>query len=368
MLIGRLLCVLLIVTVCLGRRDNKPKPFQCPKQNEFIKRLSKRGVKTFKKAFVTTSSCAFEFGTYGTCCKEEDLLRFATGKTKGLMEDVSFINEEYKRFRGVLSQAYQLLEKVASAPKNPSRPKWDRFIKGAQEKLKNPKFQEYFANHMDSAKNTEHFTVKNTKCWEMQAKAREVALCYTCSGRSHHFFQKEKALISQETCDAFVRDCRYSLSALVKFIMSFQEAKLIFGELKKLGINLNFETKLDMKKLSEYFTAFKSENIEHILETSRNLHRPEIKAQMCSKFLRLGDKPIISQMRAIFNSADPWILHKHEMADYMAQARWQGKSQAPVPQVHPPVGNSVGNKPTSSQPVVTKSPDAKKERNPKKTK
>ena len=280
------------------------------------------------KAIVTTSSCAFEFGTYGTCCDEQDVRSHAKSKTKELMDEVSFINQEYKRFRGVLSKSHELLQEVAAAPKDPNQPKWDAFIKGAQEKLKHPKFQEYFATHMDSAEDGNHFVRENTKCWEMQSKARNVALCYTCSGRSSHFFKDNKALISQETCDAFVRDCGYSLAALVKFILSFQKAQLIFEGLKSLGINLNFNAKLDFPKLTMYFSAFKTENVEQIIEAATNLHKPEVQAQMCSKFLRLGEKPIISQMRTIFKSSEPWTLQTHEMATYLAEVQKQAKRDA----------------------------------------
>ena|SRR3990167_5440343 len=320
---------LVLVSSAMGVLS-RPAQAICLNNNTFISQLASADVGLLNQPLRTNSTCSFEFSQFGTCCSEKALVRFAKSKTDSLMADVAFMNAEYKKFQGVLSRAYSLLKRTAMAPLHRDNGRWNTYIKGARKRLGDRKFTRYFHHHIDSAENGDYFARENSKCWEMQAKARQVTLCYTCSGRSSHFFKNNKALISQETCDAFVKNCGYSLAALVKFIRSFELLPIISDRLNQLKVSLNFQEKLSFKNLVRYFSTFKREKIGKIIETARSLHLPEAKAQMCSKFLRLGEVPIISQMRTIFKSGAKWRFFTHDIDSYFDKVKNQINSNMAI--------------------------------------
>src|SRR3990167_1204741 len=313
---------LVLVSSAMGVLS-RPAQAICLNNNTFISQLASADVGLLNQPLRTNSTCSFEFSQFGTCCSEKALVRFAKSKTDSLMADVAFMNAEYKKFQGVLSRAYSLFKRTAMAPLHRDNGRWNTYIKGARKRLCDRKFTRYFHHHIDSAENGDYFARENSKCWEMQAKARQVTLCYTCSGRSSHFFKNNKALISQETCDAFVKNCGYSLAALVKFIRSFEKLPVIAKDLKSLGIDLNFMQKMKTGKIDKYFEEFRAQKINEIIETARNLHTPAAQAEMCSKFLRLGEEPIISQMRHLFASNSSWVVQAKEMGDYIQMMETQ---------------------------------------------
>ena len=288
----------------------------CPNNNPFIKQLRSDRVSLLPRPLKTAAVCGFEFNSFGSCCREKDLVEMARVKTAELMADVAYINEEYRRFNGVLSKAHKLLQQTAMTPMQKDSPKWNRYIILARETARDAKYTDYFSKYMKVTLDADKFAKANTKCWRMQALARNLALCYTCSGRSNIFFKHNKALISQETCDAFVRDCGYPLSDLIKFIRSFEKLPQIAFRLHKMGVKLNYKQKLAFRYLKAYFGIFRRQKIGDIIQTARNLHRPKAQASLCSKFLRLKDFTIISQMRRMFKVDVPWRFHTVELSTY----------------------------------------------------
>ena len=318
-----LLLLLFVVENVFSRKTPPVLGTLCDRENRFLHLLRHTSVSIVNSPIWINTTCGFEFDVYGSCCKESGLLQFSKTQTEKLMLNVEFINREYHRFQGVLTKVYDFLQRIAMAPPTSKKEQWNRMITRAKEKLDDPEVREYFETHAGSAADAHRFVRENTKCWEMQAKARQVTLCYTCSGRSSHFFKDNKALISQETCVAFVRDCGYSLAALVKFILSFEKLPVIAKDLKSLGIDLNFMQKMKTGKIDKYFEEFRAQKINEIIETARNLHTPAAQAEMCSKFLRLGEEPIISQMRHLFASNSSWVVQAKEMGDYIQMMETQ---------------------------------------------
>src|SRR3990167_2009293 len=146
---------------------------RCANKNPFISHLRAHRVELLAKPLITDSVCAFEFQTFGTCCNTEDIVKMGKVKKAALMKDVAFINEEYKRFNGVLSEAYKLLLKTAMTPAPNGNPRWNRFIASAKQALNDEVIAQYFSNYMNAGLDAEKFAKANTKCWEMQAEARQ---------------------------------------------------------------------------------------------------------------------------------------------------------------------------------------------------
>src|SRR3990167_3468960 len=100
--------------------------------------------------------------------------------------------------------------------------------------------------------------------------------------------------------------------------------------LHRLRVRLNYKEKLNFPNLRRYFRTFTRERIGDILETARRLHLPEAQAHMCSKFLRLGEVPIIRQMRRIFKSEVNWKFYTHDIESYLDNVKGQINSNMEV--------------------------------------
>src|SRR3990167_2092960 len=106
---------ILLVTTILGANLSSGQNEVCSNDNPFIKKLDSQGVQLLQKPTKVSSTCAFEFSSFGTCCNQGQLVQHAETETKNLMADVHYINQEYLRFQGVLARAYKMLKRTAMA-------------------------------------------------------------------------------------------------------------------------------------------------------------------------------------------------------------------------------------------------------------
>ena len=302
------------------------KGISCPNSNPFIKLMKEANATLHEKPVLSNSLCGFEFEQYGSCCQLNDLRQYAQRDTEEIAASVKLINQEYKHFQGMMPKIFSLIKQIALAPIDPNNRSMNSKIRSAEITLKDMKTaraQMWFKTVAAATEHSDMFEEANTECWKMQEKARRVALCYTCSGRSRHFFNMQKALISVSTCQEFVKSCSYPLSTLVKFIKTFEGFNFLRFRLPNLGIDINIDSKLNTGSLSKYFRALKNEGIFELVDAVQKYSTPELQAQMCSKFLRLGEKPIISQMRTIFKSSQPWKIEIPKIATYLAEHKKQ---------------------------------------------
>ena len=314
--------VVLFLVGCIASQSLHPVGISCPNNNPFITTLN--GVNLYQTPTFHDVTCQFELQTYGSCCDPWQLKYYAINRADDLKRDLVRVNSEYVKFEGIIPQLYQTFKRIALAPRHPTREDWNRKIDLARELFNSQVVHDYFQEVLTGEQlGTQDFESQSNACWDMQSKARNMTLCFTCSGRSNHFFRDRKALIGQGTCDAFVQKCSGPLSSLVKFVKSLEILPWLTNKMKEFDLYLNADSKLVLSEIDKYFTAFESENIEQLIQTARTYSNPETKSQMCSKFLRLKETPIVIQMRTIFSSDSNWLIQLWDIKNHLDQSATQ---------------------------------------------
>ena len=289
----------------------------CPNSNPFIVSLNK-DVNLYTTPTKASFICGFEFSTYGSCCNPYQLGPYARNEAKYLQRDVERLNLEYKKFKDVIQELYKTWKRIALAPLHPTRQDWNQKIQLARKLFDDPHVRQYFKQQLSiDTLSVKKFEEQNNACWAVHSKARDLALCFACSGRSNHFFRNGKALISQKACDAFVDQCASPLSVLVQFVSSLEFLPTIDAKLQEFDLYLNIDAKLKRTELKKYFETFRNENIEQLILTANTYIGEDIQAEMCSKFFRLKETPIISQMRPMFSSDGPWLIQLWDIKSHL---------------------------------------------------
>lgn len=303
------LTVLACLSVCVFSNSSTERGFGCPNDNPFIKDFNFEKKDLMKTTVRLRSVCGFELAKYGSCCTESSLLRLADLDSKTVLGDAQIMSEEYKKYQDTLLQLQNVLKNLANSTSPPYHTLRKNIIEDAKARLQEPKVKEFFAQYLVTPEHVKKFTLESANCWQTQAKVRQLAHCYSCSGRSSHFFSENKALISQDTCDAFVRDCRSPVGNLVKMIESFRELPFFAHLLRTMGIDLNFKQKIDQEAYMRYFNSVNRLNITGIIQDATDSDQPEARARFCSKFLRLGEKPIVSGIKSLFRPGSEWQIN-----------------------------------------------------------
>ena len=303
---GILVLVLVWQTQCQARLSEG---VSCPNNNPFIKQIPAGAVALNKEPQLETKICGFEFGKYGSCCDTSQLVEFGVQEFKQLTLETERVNREYAQFQELLPKIHKLFKQIAFAPLHPSNADWNRKITEARSQWVKTNQLSTLASYLVSKDHARRFFESNQKCWNIHARAREVALCYTCSGRSSHFFREGKALINQSTCDLFVEHCYFPLSEMAKLL---QRLQLIFHFGKSaqiVGLSLNGEQKINTADLYRYSNQLYSQRLDVLTHkvTTQNMH-PNLKQVVCNQFLRLREKPLVSSLYTMFTADIPWVV------------------------------------------------------------
>lgn len=178
------------------------------------------------------SKCSSEWNLYGTCCNEFELEQFYT-------LEVGLINHnEFVLTKSILQlQTYlKHLIRDLSAEQQPNKHHLSYLNR---------------VKTLYSYSGFSSFNRSSTICWNQLKKIRGSALCSTCSGRSHNFFDKNKILISPP-------DCSRTISTCARF---FKSISWIASEMHKIATQLkNFcksktlasRLKLELRSINLY--------------------------------------------------------------------------------------------------------------------
>ena len=165
---------------------------------------------------------------------------------------------------------------------------------------------------------------KDTRdCWTHIANLRASSVCSTCSGRSHEFFWKNKALMSQEVCVGVLDKCYKPLRQLTYFVSVLNLIPNFLGLGSKISKPSEKEKqdKVSTQKLNSHLkegeiktTANLFQKADFVRLTAKiarqtalkgtELFKPEVllKAEraLCSRFIVLNHKPIIVRLTRLF--------------------------------------------------------------------
>ena len=326
MKVESILGIILILAIHINSQKIPAPGTSCSNTNPFIKQIPAQEVPVYSNPTVSSAVCDFEFETYGTCCDPTQLIAFGHKDLKQIKDDVQRINKEYTAFQAVFPKIDTLIKRIASAPLHPTREDWNNQILKARGYLVQTAAENLLGNLIHS-QDASAFIEANNKCWKFQAKVRELALCYTCSGRSDHFFRGEKALISESTCDTFARLCAFPLSDIVRMLKSLPTLFLSNSRtLPTLGIALNINEKIKRSAITDYITLIRSERTDLLIGAHTKISDPEMRHFICKKFFRLREKPLISLLKNMFASELPWVVEAPGIEAYMQEKEHEIKA------------------------------------------
>ena len=198
----------------------------CP-MNHYLQILSNKGLGLKSTPLNTTLICAKEFGTHGTCCDEYNLLNKAKDDDRDVGIAVKRVIEEFEHFNGFLFNYARRIKELAFLPekkcdwagnhRNQTIRKAKAFINQETTKQMFKQLKPFNKTEVDI------FANSTKKCWNHMMHARNASLCFTCSGRSHVFFNKGLAKVDLGQCENIMNDCHTSLKMTMEFIRQYKD-------------------------------------------------------------------------------------------------------------------------------------------------
>jgi hypothetical protein len=166
---------------------------------------------------------------------------------------------------------------------------------------------------------------ENVECWDYYNRKRSSALCQTCSGRGHMFFNGSRALVRDEDCGEVMMKCSKAFEMTTYFIevvgvLAEEFDKFIDPILPQTEYS-NFRTTASHliggygKEISTCHHNLHSSNKRFDEQKATNLNSNFASAAtnklplglllesslLCKKFLRLSDSPFIEEIATHFN-------------------------------------------------------------------
>jgi hypothetical protein len=281
---GRLVLALVLLALFSTVETNatQPSSLKCERKNAFLPDMATSkplGVKILDRPVKTDlHHCHHEWTAHGTCCDQHDLLAYY--RLEGIMMDHSEVNL-VKAFEEMRKAIEKTTDTLVITPEKSSA------TANASQHLKEYKGINSFANFAQDSK----------RCWSSMKKVRGSALCSICSGRSEHYFLKEKILVTKEVCGTVVEDCEMFFLKLWKIIKKFPEVVDSYRKIQRFREELEdveiMKKDLDLysppRELLDAFAEYE--------EMKRQKYSAStMAARICSMILNIRKKPYIMEM------------------------------------------------------------------------
>ena len=185
----------------------------CSNLNPFYTKLVANGVTGYSvPTKIATSKCGAEWSSYGTCCSEQDLVRYAVDQIRSIGRDAMSIKVPIKLSAQELKDLNTTAETVKK--QGGTNANLARLV----DKLNIVNSVADFRDFMSSVLANTSFETELDKCTATIIKARNNALCGTCSGRSKEFFFKNRGLVTEANCKSILTTCSKTFRNLLVFI------------------------------------------------------------------------------------------------------------------------------------------------------
>lgn len=250
-------------------------------------------------------------------------------------QNAAIINREYASMQGLVSQLLALVQKISLGIQHPGREEWNSKILAAKSVCASNSVLQALKQEVVGLLDARKFSDANTKCWDEQVKLRDISLCYTCSGRSSHFFGADKALISKVTCSAFVKSCGSSLAGMIKLIKVYHLLTRILMSLQHIGIKMNVPEKLRVNLIRYFYSQIQTDGTDIYLASAIKTGNQKLHGEICNKFFRLRDTPIINFFRGLVNSEAPWTINELSIEAFAKEVDAQLRAVSTDPKAKP---------------------------------
>src|SRR3990167_3307944 len=357
----------------------------CPNDNPFIVIMKKDGVQLYDTPKQVSHICKAEFETYGTCCDESVLVQYAN---QDYDRTVVTHNKLIVEFKKLISANRKLVLAIRQISKIQVK-RGNRKVLKLIEKAKALKHSQPFKMLQTLFGNTTkadiaEFSEKNLKCWTRLTKERSASICATCSGRSNHFFHKNKILISQHKCIELADACAAPMKVITQLVVGVSHLQKISKSIAEAGIQISSGGRTLLVNHIKRIVATAAKIIikiattplggSHDAQTWANFLQPDSngadaqesisdfdrKIRLCGKFVKMREPIMLQDMQKILNQMNQ--LHFEPAPFLQAYINNQTGTGSRVPERKPSSGSGCKRKPKTShtaakyQSVKTQSP------------
>ena len=252
--------------------------------------------------------CGAELKSHGTCCKEADLLAHGERDRQLIMQAAERLAQFYPNLKGYVSDIYSTLKKISVANiknwQNSNNP-FEKAIKFAKDFLSKVENLDKFERWSKVGDNEQKYRGDAQKCWDKVTKQRQASLCYTCSGRSKHFFTEDgkKGVAEEKYCEQSIGLCCDWIKTTIDWIDMLNWLKSAESNFTNVSINLGLREGMHQDKIQDIHTElFSDGSARHILGWTLINAKVDWQnsVKVCEKYTNLAKVPFISTISNAF--------------------------------------------------------------------
>ena len=198
--------------------------------------------------------CTAELKVHGTCCKEGDLLAHGQRDRQLILAAAQRFAQFYPNLKGYVSDIYSTLKKISVAKlqnwQNSNNP-FEKAINFAKDFLSKGENLDKFERWSKVGDNDQKYRDDAHKCWDKVTKQRQASLCYTCSGRSKHFFTEDgnKGVAEEKHCEESISLCYDWIKTTIDWIDMLNWLKSAESQFANADINLGLRNGMHHDKI-----------------------------------------------------------------------------------------------------------------------
>jgi len=316
--------LLCLAAFCVASSD-APSNVECKTMNPFLDKLADDDdFEDIVRSHPIQSSdaCQWEWTTFKSCCYAAKLREYEQSDRRKVFKGVNSTLNILHRYINSTRQLIDInFKEIATA--NPTANKTPQPSKlcpkssiGLKAQPINPALNtklEYLREAISSIENKNNdYQADTMACWTEMANIRARSLCSICSGRSITFFEKNKLLISGETCSSLLNKCVGSFSVLIKFFIGMGELALRLKEDIK-DITLTEVMKKFIDSLLEMTENIRSSKIHKTLfayveSAFTGIRSLQLASDLCSELISIKQSPFITKIPHIIEEENLEIL------------------------------------------------------------
>lgn len=241
-------CLVVVCLSCSCKASDAATNTTCNNTVPHLKVLQRAGVKIFKSPVFTSTKCSTEWKTFGSCCNESRLVKYVLedqGESSlyitEMMKEIAAVHQNMGLSVSELQELISLIDSHKIGLRRLSRNETIASVRLRTLEYANMAKQwipeiEGFMGYLKDIES--HFEQTQSKCVTNINMMRSRAVCSICSGRSHVYFWKGKALIEQAACDEFVHSCYDSWLMLLKLATSIKRWQEVLFSSVRSGMRL----------------------------------------------------------------------------------------------------------------------------------
>lgn len=277
----------------------------CSTSNPFRKYLeSKHKVEILSVPDKTQKSCGDEWKTYGTCCKQKSLQKATSEDASAIKNAVDLFVTKYSSFATAFKSYYDNFRKILVSDEKEwilkQKLSQVKVIQENKKLLNNLTFLKlvYDIHVLSDTKMLQTYKQEMETCWNFNIQLRAAAVCSACSSRGSIFFDGKKAKAHMEVCTQIIEKCYEAHLKTVFFLTYLYKMNLFEMALEKAELKVKVRDVLDdfRDEFRDFMKDGEAESMSKFKDYKQKLLSGAVpKEKFCDKFVKLSDKPFITE-------------------------------------------------------------------------